>query len=141
MQDIKKGGMPIITQLFSYIPLFLIDLAVSMHKSDKSYKTLKTKEHLVFMLYGVVGKLESLNALIKCLPVLGKGLSYFGIKALPARSTLADANRNRKSDVFGTLYGLVVEYYKDSLASTYLSGVIDKKVDINPCFCIQIDRD
>ena len=45
MQDIKKGGMPIISQLISYIPLDLIDKAVSEHNSDKSYKKLKTKEH------------------------------------------------------------------------------------------------
>ncbi len=63
MQDTKKGGMPIISQLISYIPLDLIEKAVSEFNSDKGNKKLKTKEHLVFMLYGVVGKLESLNGL------------------------------------------------------------------------------
>jgi hypothetical protein len=57
-------------------------------------------------------KLESLNGLIRSLPFLGiKGLSYFGISSLPARSTLADANRNHKSDVFGTFNNLFVAYY------------------------------
>ena len=130
MQDIKKGGMPILSQLFSYIPLHLIDKAVALHKSDKSYKKLKTKAHLSFMLYGVVGKLESLNGLIRSLPFLGKALVHFGIQDLPARSTLADANRNRKSDVFGTLYGYLVDYYKENLSGTYLNGKIDKKVPI-----------
>ena len=130
MQDIKKGGMPILSQLFSYIPLHLIDKAVALHKSDKSYKKLKTKEHLSFMLYGVVGKLESLNGLIRSLPFLGKALVHFGIQDLPARSTLADANRNRKSDVFGTLYGYLVDYYKENLSGTYLNGKIDKKVPV-----------
>ncbi len=130
MQDIKKGGMPIISQLFSYIPLHLVDKAVEEHKSDKSYKKLKTKEHLAFMLFGVVGKLESLNGLIRSLPFLGNALIYFGITELPARSTLADANRNRKSDVFGKLYYLLVDHYKKQLSGSYLSGLIDKKVDI-----------
>jgi hypothetical protein len=130
MQDIKKGGMPIISQLISYIPLDLIDKAVSEFNSDKYYKKLKTKEHLVFMLYGVVGKLESLNGLIRSLPFLGKALIYFGITELPARSTLADANRNRNSDVFGRLYSLLVEYYEKQLSGTYLNGLIDKKVDM-----------
>jgi hypothetical protein len=130
MQDIKKGGMPIISQLISYIPLELVDKAVSEFKSDKSYKRLKTKEHLAFMFYGVVGKLESLNGLIRGLPMLGNALIYFGITKLPARSTLADANRNRKSDVFGKLYSLLVEYYKDQLSGSYLSGTLDKKIDI-----------
>jgi Transposase DDE domain/Domain of unknown function (DUF4372) len=130
MQDIKKGGMPIIGQLISYIPLHLLDKAISEKESDRCYKKLKTKEHLAFMLYGVVGKLESLNGLIKSLPFLGKSLSYFGITALPARSTLADANRNRDSGVFGRLYELLVGYYSQQLSGTYLSGLIDKKIDI-----------
>lgn len=130
MQDIKKGGMPIIGQLISYIPLHLVDKSVSEKESDRCYKKLKTKEHLAFMLYGVVGKLESLNGLIKSLPFLGKTLSYFGITALPARSTLADANRNRDSGVFGRLYELLVGYYRQQLSGTYLSGLIDKKIDI-----------
>ncbi len=74
--------MPIISQLFSYIPLHLVDKAVEEHKSDKSYKKLKTKEHLAFMLFGVVGKLESLNGLIRSLPFLGNALIYFGIMEL-----------------------------------------------------------
>jgi len=130
MEVIQKGGMPIISQLLSYIPSFLLDKAITEHNSDKCYKRLKTKEQLTFMLYGVLGKLESLNGLIKSLPFLGKTLSYFGINELPARSTLAEANRNRKSDVFGTLYGLLVSYYEKQLSSTYLSGLIDKKVDM-----------
>ena len=76
MQDIKKGGMPIISQLISFIPLSLIDQATAEFKSDKGYKKLKTKEHLAFMLYGVVGKLESLNGLIRSLPFLGHALIY-----------------------------------------------------------------
>jgi len=130
MQFIQKGGMPIISQLLSYIPEYLLHRAVADHNSDKGYKKLKTKQQLAFMLYGIVGKLESLNGLIKSLPFLGTTLSYFEITELPARSTLADANRNRKSDVFGTLYGLLVEYYKKQLSSTYLSGLIEKTVDI-----------
>jgi hypothetical protein len=130
MQDIKKGGMPIISQLFSYIPLWIIDQAASEFQSDKSYKKLKTKEHLAFMLYGVVGKLESLNGLIRSLPFIAKALVYFGISELPARSTLADANRNRKSDVFGRIYLLLVDYYKERLSGSYLSGMIDKKIDM-----------
>ena len=130
MQDIKKGGMPIISQLISYIPLHLLDRVITEFSSDKSYKKLKTKEHLAFMLYGVVGKLESLNGLIKSLPFLGKALIYFGITELPARSTLADANRNRKSDVFGKLYSELVGYYQTQLSGTYLSGMLDKDVDL-----------
>ena len=40
------------------------------------------------------------------------------------------ADANRKSDVFGKLYCLLVDYYKKQLSGSYLSGLIDKKIDI-----------
>lgn len=131
MQDIKKAGMPVISQLLSFIPLHLVDEAVQIHQSDKYYKKMMTLDHLTFMLYGVVGKLESLSGLIRSLPFLGNGLSYLGIDYLPAKSTLSDANINRNSDVFGTIYTLLVNYYKDLLSGTYLNGMINDEVDIH----------
>lgn len=131
MQDIKKAGMPVISQLLSFIPLHLVDEAVQIHQSDKYYKKMITLDHLTFMLYGVLGKLESLSGLIRSLPFLGNGLSYLGIDYLPAKSTLSDANINRNSDVFGTIYTLLVNYYKDLLSGTYLNGMINDEVDIH----------
>lgn len=131
MQDIKKAGIPILSQLFSYIPLHIIDQAVAEYASDKYSKKLKTKEHLAFMLYGVVGKLESLNGLVRSLAFLGNALIYFGITILPARSTLADANRRRNSDVFGRIYGLLADYYRQQLSGTYLVGSLGKKIAID----------
>lgn len=82
------------------------------------------------MLYGVVSKMESLNGLIRSLVFIGKNLNYLGVSKLPGRSTLADANRNRKSNVFGKIYELLVEYYNEQLKSTYLTGNIGRNVDI-----------
>ncbi len=131
MQVIKNGGQPIICQLFSYIPEEIIKKAVDKFKSDKSYKTLKTKVHMIAMLFGIITKVESLNGLIKNLAFLGNKLSYLGISIIPARSTLADANRNRKSGVFEYMYNLLVVHYKTTLNGSYLTGFIGKEVDIN----------
>ena len=131
MQVIKNGGQPIICQLFSYIPEEIIKKAVDKFKSDKSYKTLKTKVQMIAMLFGIITKVESLNGLIKNLAFLGNKLSYLGISIIPARSTLADANRNRKSGVFEYMYNLLVVHYKTTLNGSYLTGFIGKEVDIN----------
>jgi Transposase DDE domain/Domain of unknown function (DUF4372) len=131
MQFIKNGGQPIICQLFSYIPDELIKKATDKFRSDKSYKTLKTKVQMVAMLFGIITKVESLNGLIKNLAFLGNKLSYLGMSVIPARSTLADANRNRSSAVFEYLYSLLVAHYKTTLSGSYLTGFIGKEVDIN----------
>ena len=110
MQVIKNGGMPIICQLFSFIPDELIKKATDKFESDKRYKTLKTKTQMIVMLFGIIGKVESLNGILKGLVFLSNKLSYLGLTELPARSTLADANRNRSCAVFKYLYELLVAY-------------------------------
>jgi hypothetical protein len=131
MQVIKNGGQPIICQLFSYIPDELIKKATDKFQSDKSYKTLKTKVQMIAMIFGIISKVESLNGLIKNLAFLGNKLSYLGMSVIPARSTLADANRNRSSAVFEYLYGLLVMHYEKTLKGSYLIGSIGKEVDIS----------
>jgi hypothetical protein len=131
MQVIKNGGMPIICQLFSFIPDDLIKKAIDKHESDKRYKTLKTKTQMIVMLFGIIGKVESLNGILKGLLFLGNKLSYLGLTELPARSTLADANRNRSCEVFKYLYELLVAHYKHVLNGSYLTGYIGNEVNIN----------
>lgn len=131
MQVIKNGGQPIICQLFSFIPEELIKKAIDKFESDKRYKTLKTKTQMIVMLFGIIGKVESLNGIVKGLIFLGNKLSYLGLSQLPARSTLADANRSRSCEVFKYLYELLVAHYKDTLSGSYLTGHIGKEVNIN----------
>lgn len=131
MQVIKNGGQPIICQLFSFIPEELIKKAIDKFESDKRYKTLKTKTQMIVMLFGIIGKVESLNGILKGLIFLGNKLSYLGLSQLPARSTLADANRSRSCEVFKYLYELLVAHYKETLSGSYLTGHIGKEVNIN----------
>jgi Transposase DDE domain len=72
-----------------------------------------------------------LNGILKGLVFLGNKLSYLGLTDLPARSTLADANRNRNCEVFKYLYVLLVAHYKDVLSGSYLTGYIGKEANIN----------
>lgn len=70
---------------------------------------------MVFMLYGVISKCVSLNSLCKNLLFLEEKLSYLGIDKLPAKSALSDANINRDSEVFASIYTLLHDHYKDKL--------------------------
>jgi hypothetical protein len=51
----------------------------------------------------------------------------FGIKQLPAKSTLSDANRKRDSKMFAVLYSRLFGYYKPSLQGNWLDigGEVD----------------
>jgi hypothetical protein len=80
------------------------------------------------MLYGVVTKCHSLNSLCKNLLFLEDRLTYLGIDKLPAVSTLSDANINRESAVFESVYRHLLDHYKAELKPVE-SSFLDKRVD------------
>ena len=128
-KDIKLSGQPVICQLLSFIPHHIIQEAVSQTGADYYYKKMTTYNQLVFILYGVVSKIKSLNNLCKCLGFLDDKLVYLGINQLPASSTLSDSNRKRSSEVFATIYYLLYEYYRPFLSDSYIKLFINGEID------------
>ena len=134
-KNTKLAGQPVICQLLSFIPMYLVNQAVEMHCSDKHYHTMTTYKQMVFMLYGVISKCTSLNSLCKNLLFLEDKITYLGIDKLPAKSTLSDANIKRDSEVFASIYSLLYNHYKDKLTSSdcclmLQKSLRDKKLDI-----------
>lgn len=128
-KNTKLSGQPVICQLLSFIPSHIIDKAVETHQSDRYYKTMSTKKQLVFLLYGVLTRCQSLNSLCKNLLFLEDKLIYAGVDKLPATSTLSDANVNRPSEVFGEIYKLLFEHYRNFLSDSYLTMKINGEAD------------
>jgi len=127
-KNTNLAGQPVICQLLSFVPRQIVDFCVSEHQSDRYYKTMTTWKQLVFMMYGVVTKCYSLNSLCKNLLFLEDRLTYLGIDKLPAVSTLSDANINRDSRVFGSIYQQLTDYYKEELRPvecSFLAGQVD----------------
>ena len=127
----KLSGQPIICQILSFIPKALVQEAVEETSSDRYYKKMHTYNQLVFMLYGIVGKIGSLNCLCKSLIFLESKLSYLGLNELPPKSTLSDANINRKSDVFKLLYYKLLDFYKVELKKGFVCSPINNEVPID----------
>ena len=123
------SGQPVICQLLSFIPSSVIDSAVAAHKSDYYYKTMTTYRQLVFLLYGVISRCHSLRNLCKGLLFLEDRLCYLGLEKIPATSTLSDANINRKSDVFGSIYHSLYQHYSPYLSDGYITMFIGGEVD------------
>lgn len=122
-------GQPVICQLLSYIPAHMIAKCVEQHQSDHYYKVMTTYRQLVFMLYGVTARCHSLRSLCKSLQFLEGRLSYLGINSLPASSTLSDANINRSSEVFGSIYHGLYQQYSSHLSEGYIRMFVEDEVD------------
>lgn len=125
-KNTNLAGQPVICQLLSFLPREIVAHCVDEYESDRYYKTMTTWKQLVFILYGVVTKCHSLNTLCKNLLFLEDKLTYLGIDKLPAVSTLSDANINRSSKVFASIYQQLHTHYKDVLNPAECSFLEDE---------------
>lgn len=105
------SGHPIIKQLLNLIPKGIITRTAIRFDSDRYYKTCKTREHLISMLYGVLSGSGSLRELSTVMLAREGKLSHLGLDNFPKRSTLSDANADRSSEIFGSVYYSLLDKY------------------------------
>ena len=110
-KDKTFTGQPIIRQILSLIPRKMVDRITLEHQSDRYYKKFKTYNHVVTMLYAVMSGSEKIRSVVLGLLALKTRLYHLGIKYFPKRSTISDANRDRSSEVFGSLYASLHKKY------------------------------
>jgi hypothetical protein len=108
------SGQPIIAQLIALIPDTIFTEAVVQTNADRYYKQMKAKDHFICLFYAVLTPNSSLREVCKNITLIGKKLLYVGLKQLPCKSTLSDANRNRDSQFFASLYFGLYLHYKAS---------------------------
>jgi hypothetical protein len=122
-----QSGQPIIAQLLSLIPDDIFQKAVSDTQSDKYYKQMKSKDHFICFFYAVLTRNGSLREVCKNITLIAKKLLYVGLKQIPARSTLSDANRKRDSQFFASVYMGLYIHYKTSLKTNWMpiGGEVD----------------
>lgn len=114
----KFSGQPIIKQILSFINSQDIYRTASKNKSDRYVKKFTTFEHLVTMVFAVISGCNSLREVTSIMLACEGKLSHLGIKHFPRRSTLADANKRRSSQVFGAIYYDLYNIYKRILSDS-----------------------
>lgn len=114
----KFSGQPIIKQILSFINKQDIYRTASKNKSDRYVKKFTTFEHLVTMIFAVISGCSSLREVTSIMLACEGKLSHLGIKYFPRRSTLADANKRRSSQVFGAIYYQLYNLYKGILSDS-----------------------
>lgn len=109
------SGQPIFAQILRLIPAGKVAELAGTYGSDHYYKTFKTYDHLVTMLYAVFNRCTSLREVITGMMAEHNRLSHLGLRHTPRRSTLADANQKRDPRVFGAIFGLLSRTYRPRL--------------------------
>lgn len=125
----KFSGQAIIAQLLKLIPSQVVNDAVKAFNGDRYYKKFKTHQHLTVMLFGVITGCRSLRDKVNSIIMLGDKLIPLGIRFLPARSTVSDANALRNPAIFEAIYQSLYQLYKPLLADSLqkLFGLISQE--------------
>ena len=119
MSKIKKFvGQPILSQILSCVPTSLIKQSAKKHNSNRYYKRIPVRVHLVSLLYGVFSYCNGLREICEGMLACEGKLAHLGLDKAPPRSTLSDANRRRSYLVFETIYfkrGHLLSCYSESI--------------------------
>ena len=117
-------------QLISFIPNSIVTKAVKNHNSDRYVKHFKSQDHLFSMLFCVLEKCNSLREVAQGMLALADKKESFRINHIPKRSTLSDANANRKVEFFEEIYNSLLLKYHFVLSDSRILDILKKKVKI-----------
>lgn len=134
-------GQPILSQILDQIPGSLIRKATRKHQSNRYYKSLPVRVHLVSLLYGVFSYCNGLRELCEGMLACEGKLSHLGLDKVPARSTLSDANNRRSYQVFATIYEGLLQQYHSFISDSRLKGLSIRKLKIIDSTTIQLFSD
>lgn len=110
-------GQPMFGQLISLLDKSKI-LKFSREKDGERYvKHFNAWQHMAIMLYAVIKRFDSLREITDSMFPEARKLSHLGIKMMPRRSTLSDANARRSESIFEATYRDLYATYKDELSS------------------------
>jgi len=131
MSKVKKfPGQPVLSQILDVIPNSIIYAANRKHNSNRYYKRLPVRVHLVSLLYGVFTYCNGLRELCEGMLACEGKLTHLGFDKAPARSTLSDANNKRSYQVFETIYYGLLKQYHSFISDSRLKGLSIRNLKI-----------
>lgn len=128
-------------QLISLIDDKKVKDCVKKHDSDRYVKRFKSKDHLISMLFCSFAKCNSLREVSGAMLGLSGKTEGFQLSHIPKRSTLSDANKNRKVEFFEEIYNKLLHQYGKVLSDTRIQKVLNKQIKIVDSSTISLFKD
>ena len=110
-------GQPVFGQLIKSLDRSkILDLS-HKHGGERYVKSFDGYTHLLTMLFAVIMRFDSLREIETAMTAEVRKLHHVGIKTVPRRSTLSDANARRPERFFEDVYRDLYESHKGKLTS------------------------
>ncbi len=116
-KSIHFSGQPLYSQIIKLLNKSTILQISSKHGGEHYIKRFDYWTHLVVMLYAVIMRFDSLREITASLQAEARKLCHLGIRLMPSRSTLSDANRRRPEIIFESIYRDLYTTYRNILSS------------------------
>jgi hypothetical protein len=124
------SGQPIFNQLVKFLPKPKINQLIVEFDADRYYKRFKTWDHLITMLYSSYQNCTSLREITSGMRACEGRLYHLGLKNFPCKSTLSDANSNRSSLIFESIFYQIYHSSKHLLPDSRMKNDVFKKLYI-----------
>lgn len=142
MDENKKFvGQPILSQILDCISEKDIKKFAIKHNSNRYYKRIPFRVHLVSLLYGVFSYCNGLRELCEGLLACEGKLTHLGLDKAPPKSTLSDANTKRSYLVFEDLYFSLIKQYQSFISDSRLKGLSIRNLKIIDSTTIRLFSD
>ena len=135
------SGKSVFGQLISLIDDKIIKEEVKKCDSDRYVKRFKSKDHLISMLFCSFAKCNSLREISGAMLGLSGKTEHFKLSHISKRSTLSDANKNRKVEFFENIYNRLLQEYGSVLSDSRIQDVLKKQVKIVDSTTISFFKD
>lgn len=135
------SGQPIFNQLIKFIDKSEIKKIAKQHGAERYVKKFSTYNHVIVMLFVAFEGYHSIREAILGLLANAHKLSHLGLSYLVRRSTFAEANQRRSSQVFGDIYMDVYRKHALVLADSRLSDADLKRLYIMDSTTISLFKD
>lgn len=116
-KSIHFFGQPVYGQLINCLDKDKIIKISRKHGGERYVKSFDGWHHLLTMLYAVIMRFDSLREIEASMLAEVRKLAHAGMKSIPRRSTLSDANSRRSEKFFEDVYRDLYESNKAALNS------------------------
>lgn len=110
-------GQPVYGQLINLLDKAKILRFSRNHNGERYVKSFDGFTHLLTMLYAVIMRFDSLREIEASMTAEVRKLRHIGIRTVPKRSTLSDANARRSEKFFEDVYRDLYETNREQLTS------------------------
>jgi len=89
------AGQMVFSQVIQHLPIRRFDTCVKRYDGNRRIKTFSCRDQFYVMAFAQLTFRESLRDIHACLTAMSAKTYHMGIRSIPPRSTLAEANENR----------------------------------------------